>query len=138
MPAETSNSEGNSKKIGGNITFVDFKLEPAELVVVRKITGNYVKKISEVSNYKELKLRLKKREHGKAFLYEIEAEAVITHGKKTAEKTYKGKNVMLNATVADYNLFSALSAVLEKIFNEASHKSRTTREIGEEMKKSQI
>jgi hypothetical protein len=131
-----SDSGTEIEKIGGNIALINFKLEPIEIAVIKKITGHYVKKISEASNYKELKLRLKNHQHGKSFLHEIEAEAVITEGQKTNEKATEGRNIILSAAVTDYNLFTALSQVLEKIFNEALHRSRTTKEIGEEIKKS--
>lgn len=117
----------DEKKIGGSIALIGFgALKPMELIVVKKITGNYVKKISEVANYKELKLRLRQHQHGKEFLHEIEAEVVITKDKQG------GKDDILSAKSTRYNLYAALSEVLEKIYNESFHYKRTSKEIGEE------
>lgn len=48
-------------ELGGNIKLIGFKdIEPAKLVVVKKITGNYAKTISEkVGGIKELSVELK-------------------------------------------------------------------------------
>ena len=106
----------NEEKIGGNITLINFKLEPIEMIVVKKIVGNYVKKISERAGYKELKLRLKQHEHGKGFLNELDAEAIITREREG------GENIVLSSSGQDYNLFNALAGVMEKILNEAEGK----------------
>lgn len=126
--------EGDAIQFGGDIILINFKLEPVQLIAAKKIIGSYIKKIREAANYKGLKIRLRKHEHGKAVLYEIEAEALITEGKKTNEKSAEGRNIVLNSSVTDYNLNLALTYALKKIFFEALHKSRTTKEIGEEMK----
>ncbi len=116
--------------LGGGITLIGFKLEPIEAVVAKKIVGNYARKLSEKANYKSLKLRLKQHQHGKGFLHEIEAEAVITASRSREE----GENIALSAAVSDYNLFSALSAALEKLLAEAGHRTRHAKDIGEQMK----
>ncbi len=124
---------GAEETLGGNITLIGFKLEPMEAAVVKKIVGNYVRKLIEKADYKSLKLRLKQHQHGKGFLHEIEAEAVITASGGKQE----GENRVLNSTISDYNLFSALSNVLENLLAEAEHRTRDTKEIGEEMKSKQ-
>lgn len=136
MQDKESKEEG-ILRTGGEITLINFKLEPREITVVKKIAGSYVRKLREAANYKEVKLRLKKHQHGKSFLYEVEAEAIMTSGKKRDEKSEEGKNIVLNANSTDYNLYSALADVLEKISSQAGHKSRTTKERGLEIKKSQ-
>lgn len=112
MP-ETSNSE---ERLGGNITLINFKLEPIELIVVKKIVGNYAKKLAEKSGYKELKLRLRQHEHGKSFLHELNVEAVVSKDKEG------GADIILNTSAQDYNLFSALANALEKLLSEAESK----------------
>lgn len=118
--------------LGGNITLIGFKLDPMEAAVVKKIAGNYVRKLIEKAGYKSLKLRLKQHQHGKGFLHEIEAEAVIASSGRQ-----EGKNIVLSSTISDYNLFGALSKVLENLLAEAGHRIRQTKEIGEEMKSKQ-
>lgn len=134
MPIKDEKDRGNEKdekdekRIGGSIALVGFGiLQPVELIVVKKIVGNYVRKITEVANYKELRLRLKQHQHAKSFLHEIEAEAVITKGQDS------GKNLVLAAKSTQHNLYTALSEALEKIYAEALHHERSAKEVGEEM-----
>lgn len=116
----------DEQKIGGNIALIGFgALEPIELIVVKKITGNYVKKISEIAQYKQMKLSLKQHQHSKSFLHELETEIIITQSKEG------GKDIVLAAKSTDRNLYTALADVLEKIYNEALHHSRSAKEIGE-------
>ena len=107
------------EKLGGNITLINFKLEPIELIVVKKIVGNYAKKMSEKGGYKELKLRLKQREHGKSFLHELNAEAIISKNREV------GEEIILSSSAQDYNLFNALAGVMEKLLNEADGKLKS-------------
>lgn len=113
--------EGNvtEERLGGNITLINFKLEPIELIVVKKIVGNYARKLSEKSGYKELKLRLKKHEHGKTFLHELEAEAIISKDKEG------GADIILSSSAQDYNLFGALASVMEKLLNESESRVKS-------------
>ncbi|MBS3090632.1 hypothetical protein J4433_02590 [Candidatus Pacearchaeota archaeon] len=100
------------KQFGGNITLINFELVPMQAVVVKKIVGNYVKRLRGIADYRELKIRLKKHEHGKSILYELDAKAEII----------TGREIILTANISNYNLYSALSEVLEKIIAEAMHK----------------
>ena len=44
-------------ELGGNITLEGFdSLEPAILIVVKKVVGNYAKKMSEITVFKSLKV----------------------------------------------------------------------------------
>jgi len=116
LNSEADKTDNNGElKLGGNILLVGFSLEPVEMIVVKKIVGNYAKKISEKINYEDLKINLKKTQKAKTFLHEIEASA----------KTSKG---ILAANATNNNLYTALSEALEKIYNEAEHKERTARQ----------
>ena len=96
-------------KLGGNISLVGFdKLDGAELIIVKKIVGNYIKKMSEIADYKEMRLTLHSHPHGKTFKHEIEGFAMFSEGR-------------FATNVVEWNLFTAISMACEKIFNEVSH-----------------
>jgi len=107
-------------KIGGEISLIGFgALPPMELIVVKKIVGTYVKQLTEKTDYKALKLQLKVHDKGKSSLYEINAQANI------------GDNTV-GANVEDWNLYQALSQIMEKIVTESVHKYRKSKDIAEE------
>jgi ribosome-associated translation inhibitor RaiA len=85
-----------------------FDISEAEKSVINNIIQNYEAKIARELDYNQLSLRLKKSQHGKTFLHEIETK-LETDGKR------------FNAKVIDYNLFYAVSEALEKIINEIKH-----------------
>jgi ribosome-associated translation inhibitor RaiA len=89
-------------ELGGNIELVDFKdLEPAEMIVLKKIIGNYARKFSDhVENYEKLSLHLKKAE-GK---HKFEVYAKLLHNQKST-----------NSEVTGTNLFIAVSDALKKV-----------------------
>ena len=94
-------------ELGGNITLVGFKeLEPAKLIVVKKMIGTYAKKIADQAGLKELKVELKtthnKSKEADKQKYEIKANV------HTEKKAY-------NAEITQFNLFYALDEVLGKI-----------------------
>ena len=94
-------------ELGGNIKLSGFnELEPAMLVVVKKMVGNYVKKMTDHSTeFKELNLHLKEvHKTEKNSKYEI-------HARLDADKLYA-------AEVIDFNLFFAIDKVLSKIMHE--------------------
>ena len=102
----------DEKRLGGNIALVGFdKLEPAELIIVKKIVGTYVKKLQENTDYKELRLVLQQHQHGKTFKHEINAQVDLKKGK-------------LHSTVTEWNLFKAISAVMKKLISEFSHQKK--------------
>lgn len=113
------NIEGNLKgskdsgevKLGGNIVLAGFSLEPAEMIVAKKIIGHYAKKIGEKIGYKELKVTLKQTQKAQSFLHEINVNA----------KTEKG---ILVADVANRNLYTALAEAFDKVESQAGHKSK--------------
>lgn len=96
-------------KLTGNVALVGFEiLEPVEIDSVKKVVTTYIKKLSENGSFKELKLMLLQHPHGKSFKHEITGSAFV------------GKN-RLSATVTDWNLYSAVSSVCEKLYSEAVH-----------------
>jgi len=101
----------------GKIILSGFSLEPAEKAIVDNLIQNYKNKITEKLGYEEIRLRLKKSKHGKAFLHEV--QGTLIRGKR------------YNTKVIDYNLFSAIAETFEKLMREAEHEKRTRKEIGE-------
>lgn len=85
-------------ELGGNIKLEGFdNIEPAKLIVIKKIVGFNTKKISEANkDFKEILVTLKSQEP-----YEIEVK--ITADKETLE------------TEKDENLFYCLDKVFAKI-----------------------
>ncbi len=92
-------------ELGGNITLVGFKeIEPAELIVVKKIVGGYARKLSDtVENFESLSMTLKEiHKTPKSQKFEI-------HGKVLAG----GKSY--NSEVVERNLFVVLDSTLKKL-----------------------
>ena len=90
-------------ELGGNIKLIGFNdLDHGSLIVVKKIAGNYAKKISEKLNsgVDELSLELKD-----------DAQKIITSNLKIKDKS-------LNSEVSDINLFYALDKALAKLLKE--------------------
>ena len=91
-------------ELGGNITLTGFKtLDKDTLVIVKKIVGTYVKKISEKNDkFQSLTITLKPiHERETSEKYELKANL-------TGEKQY-------NSEVTDRNLMFALDKVLKKL-----------------------
>ncbi|MEK6934574.1 MAG: hypothetical protein AABW46_01720 [Nanoarchaeota archaeon] len=88
-------------ELGGNIKLVNFEgLEPALLIVVKKVVGNYTKKISESLNeFKSIEVTLVNKENN-----EIKV-------KVEANKSYE-------SNAKDKNLFFALDKCLSVILKE--------------------
>ena len=107
--------ENNELELGGNILLAGFSLEPSEMIVVKKIVGHYAKKISEKTDYQDIKITLKKVEKAKSFLHEVSVSA------KTGKK-------ILASEITHRNLYSALSSALDKVYVEAEHLARTARQ----------
>lgn len=104
--AEKTIPQDNDIVLGGKIKLVGFReLEPAKLIVAKKLIGSHVKKINDVAkNFEEISITLKPI-HGDNGKYEIHSK-VMDNGKPvTSEST-------------DFNLFVTLSDVLEKTYNE--------------------
>ena len=98
--------------LGGNIALVGFNiLEPSELVVLKKIVGNYVRKMCTYGNYQEMRLTLQQHAHGKSFKHEVNGLAIFKEGK-------------FYSNVVEWNLYSAVSQVCSKILEELAHKQK--------------
>lgn len=94
--------------LGGNIQLSGFReIDGSSMIVLKKIVGNYAKRISELTKRMEvLHLTLKPvHEREKSEKYEVHAK-VVDNGKVYASE------------VTDRNLFVAIDAVLKKIVNE--------------------
>ena len=109
MAADVKESK---KKLGGNIALVGFEiLDPTEIVIVKKIVGNYVRKMSNNGAYQEMRLTLQQHKHGKTFKHEITGFAIFNEGK-------------FNSNVTDWNLFTAISQVCDKMLEELKQSVR--------------
>ncbi|MAG16360.1 hypothetical protein CMO88_04845 [Candidatus Woesearchaeota archaeon] len=102
--------EDETATLGGNIQLVGFSdLEPAQMIVLKKIVGTYARKFStKYSKFELLKLSMKK-----------------IHGQKHSEKYEVHTLVVDNgtrntSTVTERNLFFAINAALKKVENEIS------------------
>ncbi|MBL7147430.1 MAG: hypothetical protein ISS82_01240 [Nanoarchaeota archaeon] len=91
-------------ELGGNINLVGFKdIEQGKLVVVKKIVGNFVKKIQDQNkDFQKVTVTLKPVHESK---YEINTHLTINN------KDYV-------ADVTDFNLFFTLDKCLEKSFKQ--------------------
>ena len=87
--------------LGGNIKLNNFEgLEPALLIVIKKVVGNYTKKISEsFQNFKEVEISLEDKSSNKISV------------KVTADKEYTSE-------ASDKNLFFALDRALGTILRQ--------------------
>jgi len=91
-------------ELGGNIKLDGFSIVDAPtLIVVKKIVGNYAKKLQEeTGEFNELLLTLSKQEK------DITLQAKLS-GKKSCQ-----------AKVSDTNLFFAMNKALEQLMKEAT------------------
>lgn len=94
----------DAMELGGKITLNGFHdLEPAKLIVVKKLTGTYVRKMEEKNkDFEGLSLHLKNVHNSK---FELKGKVIV-----------KGKTH--NAEVTDFNLFFVLDKVLAKLLQE--------------------
>ncbi len=105
------NSKGEELKLGGNIVLVGFSLDSAEMIIVKKIVGHYAKKISEKTEYSQIKVTLKQSQKQQSVLHKIDVNVETSEGVLTSDKE-------------DRNLYSGLSGALEKAYNQATHKEK--------------
>ena len=97
-----------SVKLGGNIELTGFRdIDPASMIVLKKIIGNHTKRILELARKMEtLHITLKPvHEREKSEKYEVHAK-LLDNGKVYASE------------LTDRNLFVAVDSVLQKIINE--------------------
>lgn len=99
-------------KLGGNIALVGFEiLDPLELIIIKKMVGNYVRKMGNHGDYQDMRLTLQQHKHGKSFKHEITGLAIFKEGR-------------FNSNVTEWNLYDALSQVCNKILEELKQKVR--------------
>lgn len=94
-------------ELGGNIQLTGFRdLDPATLIIVKKIVGNFVKHVSNTyNNFKGLNVTLKiVHQREKSEKYEI-------HAHLKTDQTY-------TADVVERNLMVGLDSVLKKVEKE--------------------
>lgn len=92
-------------ELGGNITLIGFKeLDYAEMVVIKKIVGNYARKLSDREQVNELTLNLKQVHHTSEESSKFEMKAKVD---------INGK--IFNSEIVDYNLFIAIDNIMKKL-----------------------
>ncbi len=97
-------------QLGGNIELSGFRdLDIASMIVLKKIVGNYAKRMSELSEkFENLSLSMKPaHETEKSEMYEIHAK-LMDNGKPFVSE------------VTERNLFVAIDGALKKIVSEIS------------------
>lgn len=100
--------DSDKQELGGHIELSGFKdIEPASMIIVKKIVGNYVKNVSEKNDkFEKLSLNAKSiHKTEKSEKYEIRGNIIIN-----------GKS--FNSEVTDRNLFVAVDTVLRKLEKE--------------------
>ena len=100
----------DSMQLGGNIELSGFgDIDGASMVVLKKIIGNYARRMTEISDkFESLKLTMKPvHETEKSEKYEIHAQLMNS-----------GKSVV--SEVVERNLFVAVDSALKKIESEIS------------------
>lgn len=97
------------RELGGNIVLADFDLDEQEMIVIKKLVGNYAKRIRNFTDYEELKLELKSHQKNKdRKKYEIKANLV-----------FKGNRA--NSEIDGLNPFIMIDKVMKKILAEVEH-----------------
>lgn len=93
--------------LGGNIQLTGFReLDPATLIIVKKVVGNFVKHISTVAAFQNLNITLKSvHEREKSEKYELHAHL-------------KTDNNIHTSYVVERNLLVGLDSVLKKVEKE--------------------
>lgn len=101
---EESNEVRQNIELGGKITLSGFHIvELGKLVVVKKIVGNYVKKMEEkTQNFENISIHLKTVHNSE---FEIQTK-LVANGRS------------YSSDVVDFNLFFAMGKSLDKILNE--------------------
>ena len=96
-------------QLGGNIELSGFRdINGASMVVLKKIIGNYGRKLSEISDkFEVLKIAMATNETEKSEKYEIHAKLMVD-----------GKSVV--SEVTERNLFITVDGALKKIESQIS------------------
>lgn len=98
-------------ELGGNIQLVGFKeLDKDSLVIVKKVVGNYAKKISEgAKNFQQLSVTMKQIHGHASHNFELHAKLLMD-------------GQVVTSSVEDRNLFVGLDIVLKKLEHELGYK----------------
>ena len=99
---------GEAFNLGGNVQLSGFrKIDSSSMIVVKKVVGNYARRIAELTkNMNSLHITLKPiHEREKSEKYEVHAK-VVDDGKVYASEA------------VDRNLFVAVDQVLKKLVSE--------------------
>ncbi len=99
------------QELGGNIVLVNFNFDNQEMIIAKKIIGNYAMKIRQVSDYRELKVEMKIHKKAKLKQYEFKVLGV-----------FEGFNA--SSEIQGFNAFVVLDEVMKKILAETKHKMR--------------
>ena len=100
-----STGETTNIELGGNITLVGFKeLHHTELIVVKKMVGNQLRKIAGDIQVNELRLVLKP-------VHKTDVE----HTKWELHATLDLNGKIYNSEVVEHNLYIALDDILKKL-----------------------
>jgi hypothetical protein len=97
------------EELGGSIVLSNFELDGSEMIIVKKLVGNYAKKIRNFHDYEELKLEMKTIDKGKTKRFDVNARLM-----------YGGNRA--NSSAEGFNPFVIINEVLEKILKEVEHK----------------
>jgi hypothetical protein len=97
-------------ELNGSIVLSNFKLDETELIVAKKIIGNFAEKIRNFQEYKEIKLEMKMHSKQGAKNYEMHAFVEFDGWKATSESR-------------GINPFVLINEVMEKVLNETKHKN---------------
>ena len=94
-------------ELGGNIDLVGFReVEPAKLIVVKKMVGNYARRMSEdAENFEKLTVTKKPIGQPDAHKFELQSK-LIDNGRP------------ITSGAIDYNLFFALDKALSGIMGQ--------------------
>lgn len=97
-------------ELGGNITLVGFKeIGFSELVIVKKIIGNYARKISDKEG---------SMEHLTVTVKPIHQTQDESNCKYELHVKVLQKGKVYTTEVVDFNLFVAIDSAMKKIFSE--------------------
>ena len=89
-------------ELGGNIELSGFReIDPASMIVVKKIVGNYARKFSNKVEVQKLKITMK-QVHGDESRYEIHSTVLTTDTNYISE-------------ITDHNLFFVLDKAMKKL-----------------------
>lgn len=97
--------------LGGNINLVGFKdLHHTELIVVKKLVGNYMRKLSTTTPVNELTLTVKPIHHTDedSSKYELKANLNVN-----------GKHYFSDLT--DFNLYVGIDSIMKKLESQLVH-----------------